>query len=64
MLNRGLKAVGGAVAGAGVYGFCLYDLSFLTAAICLLVGLTLIGLGIRVEPASSSDGGVSGSRQR
>lgn len=62
MLDRSLKAVGGVAGGAGVYGSCLYDLPFLTAAICLLVGLALVWLGMRLEPATPADSGRPSSR--
>lgn len=45
MFGRGLIVVGGAVGGAGVYGFLLYDFPWWLAVLCLLGALALIGTG-------------------
>jgi hypothetical protein len=39
-------AIGGATAGSGVYGAVLYDLSLEWAAVAVLLGLALIGVGV------------------
>jgi len=45
MLGRGLILIGGALGGAGVYGFLLYDFSWQSAVMCIFGATIFIGAG-------------------
>lgn len=63
MLDRGLIVVGGAVGGAGVYGFVLYAFPWWLAALCLLGALGLISAGFLLGGSIASTGNAPRSTQ-
>lgn len=63
MLSKGLMTVGGAVGGAGVYGFLLYAFPLWLSALCLLGGLALIGASFLLGGNSASTGNEPRSPQ-